>query len=206
MRTVSTVSKMARDAWIHTYTGKKFRPLDPDPKLIDLQDVAHALSNVCRYTGHAAEFYSVAEHSVRVLWFVEDHSGVIAGKDPADRSRLMSEAVRWALLHDASEAYLSDLAAPVKSVPEMEHYRRAEKALEHSIAVRFKLPRAMPEIVRFADRSLLASEWPVVFNGAPAPWGSPFPPPSPRHVEGLGWSPKHARSMFLEASKRIGIV
>ena len=52
--------------WLQTFTGKAFFPLDPRPEEMDIFDIAHALSNLCRYGGHCNKFYSVAEHSVLV--------------------------------------------------------------------------------------------------------------------------------------------
>src|SRR5271165_7548492 len=82
--------------WIQTYTGRVMYPLDPRPEEINIIDIAHALSNLCRFTGHVRTFYSVAEHSVRV----SQHC------DPKD--------ALWGLLHDASEAYLADMSRPMK--------------------------------------------------------------------------------------------
>lgn len=81
---------------IRTFSGKWIYPLDPRLDEIDLGDIAHALSNLCRFTGHC-QFYSVAEHSCYVAATVTD-----------PRLRLP------ALLHDAAEAYLGDIAAPNK--------------------------------------------------------------------------------------------
>ena len=88
-----------------TYTGKEFYPLDPNPADIDIKDIAHALSNCCRFAGHIKSFYSVAQHSVIVSELCEPENA-LAG-----------------LLHDASEAYLSDIARPVKYTEQMEGYR-----------------------------------------------------------------------------------
>src|SRR5271156_4912831 len=81
-------------AWIQTFTGKKFYPFNPKPQDIDIRDIAHALSNICRFTGHTKRFYSVAEHSRNVAKLVPAHMKL------------------QALLHDASEAYLCDIARP----------------------------------------------------------------------------------------------
>lgn len=46
--------------WIQTYTGVKFYPLDPVAEDIRIEDIAHALSMICRFNGHSKQFYSVA--------------------------------------------------------------------------------------------------------------------------------------------------
>lgn len=124
---------------ITTFTGRVFRPLDPDPAKINIVDIAHALSNQCRFTGHVRQFYSVAEHSVRVAEI---------SVDPL-----------WGLLHDASEAYISDLASPLKMMSELgDPYREVEERLMKVIADRFDLVYPMPRAVKRADRRLLAAE------------------------------------------------
>ena len=52
---------------IRTYTGIMFDPLNPDPDLINLGDISHALSLLCRANGHFRNFYSVAQHSVNCM-------------------------------------------------------------------------------------------------------------------------------------------
>lgn len=126
---------------IVTYTGKAIEPLNPDPALICIEDIGHALSNCCRFTGHVRQFYSVAQHSYYASCIV-----------PA-------ELELCALLHDASEAYLSDIARPIKAQPEFgEVYKAAEERLMHAIAERFSIPWPMPAEVREADGILLRSE------------------------------------------------
>lgn len=127
--------------YVHTFTGKHFNPLDPDPAMIDIRDIAHALSMQCRFIGMVREFYSVAEHSVRVSYACDPHDA-LAG-----------------LLHDAPEAYLHDLASPIKNAPGMETYREAERFLVAMIYHRFGLPHiAPPASVHRADRTLLNTE------------------------------------------------
>ena len=107
--------------WIQTYSGRAFDPFDPDPAAICIEDIAHALANVCRFTGHTKQFYSVAQHSVEVA------------------TRLPPELQAAALLHDASEAYLTDLPRPIKQRPEFKFYREAEERLQRVIYQRFGL-------------------------------------------------------------------
>lgn len=52
--------------WMQTFTGRQFWPMDPRPEDLDILDIAHALSLLCRFGGHCQRFYSVAEHSVHV--------------------------------------------------------------------------------------------------------------------------------------------
>jgi len=81
---------------IVTYTGKSFDLLNPTPNMVCIEDIAHALANICRYTGHVREFYSVAQHCV--LMAKADLPG-----GPLQR-----------LLHDAGEAYIGDITSPWK--------------------------------------------------------------------------------------------
>lgn len=126
--------------WIQTYSGRAMYPLDPRSDEICIHDIAHALSNQCRFSGHTSRFYSVAEHSV--------HVSILCNREDA----------MWGLLHDASEAYLSDVAKPVKMLPEMDVYRQAERGLQAYIAGTFGLSLVEPESVRAADKLMLAIE------------------------------------------------
>ena len=158
--------------YFRTYTGKHVHPLNPSPEEIDVEDVARSLSQMCRFLGHLDVFYSVAQHSVLVSELVPHEDAL------------------WGLLHDASEAYLCDLPAPIKREPEMAIYRTAEERLMRAICARFGLEPDMPESVKIADRALLATEfrdvveiddldWIYTECGvAPAPnyWIAPWPP------------------------------
>jgi hypothetical protein len=126
---------------IVTYTGRIFNPLDPSPDDIAIEDIAHALGNICRFTGHVREFYSVAQHSYLASQIV-----------PAEHALT-------ALLHDASEAYLSDVSRPIKTQPEFGNtYKRYEERLERAIADRFGLQWPWPSEVKRADEALLRTE------------------------------------------------
>lgn len=126
------------NGWIMTYSGARFYPLDPDFALIRIEDIAHHLSNICRFTGACKYHYSVAQHSVLVSQEARGFSG-------------------WGLLHDAAEAYLSDIASPVKEqLPEME---QIEEKILKAVAVRFGLQWPMPDEVKRADESVAATEW-----------------------------------------------
>ena len=103
---------------IMTYTKKMFDPLRPDVELIDIEDIAHALSMLCRANGHFKSFYSVVQHSINCM--------------KEAKARGYSERIQLAcLLHDASEAYLSDVTRPVKA--ELSRYKEIEAPLQETI-------------------------------------------------------------------------
>lgn len=114
-----------------------------DYNLIDPIDIAHSLSQQCRFAGHTRPFYSVAEHSVRVAQELDD-----------------VEDKLWGLLHDATETYLVDLPSPIKNDTAMGfYYREIEQEVESAIIGRFELkPPGVPEIVKRMDAQLLATE------------------------------------------------
>jgi hypothetical protein len=126
--------------FIITFSKKKFYPLNPRVKDVDIADIAHSLSNTCRYAGHPEPFFGVAQHSVLVSYGV------------ARRYAL------WGLLHDASEAYVSDVSTPVKHLPEMAPYRRIERNIMRVIAMAFDLEWPEPAAVKIVDRLLLRTE------------------------------------------------
>lgn len=132
-----------RGDWMQTHSGLRFYPLDPRPEDIRIEDIAHALPMICRFNGHCSRFYSVAEHSLLVA---------------AQVNILYPESALYALLHDASEAYLCDVPRPLKRTPAMVSYRAMERAVEAAIAERFGLGPMMPLIVKTCDERALMTE------------------------------------------------
>ena len=123
--------------YITTYSGIRFYPLNPKVEDINIIDIAHHLS---RFTGACISFYSVAQHSVYVSEMCE----------PAHALR--------GLLHDATEAYLSDIAGPVKHAEGFAFYREAEKRLDETICDRFGLPYELHESIKIADKRVFVTE------------------------------------------------
>lgn len=95
--------------WITTYTGKQVNLINIGEDEIDIVDIAHSLALTCRYMGHCNRFYSVAEHSVRLCDMVP------------------SKMKPYALMHDAAEAYLGDMAFLPKRImfPKFKEYENA---------------------------------------------------------------------------------
>ncbi|HGE8299586.1 TPA: HD family hydrolase, partial [Serratia marcescens] len=124
--------------YIRTHSGRHFCYEAISLDAIDIDDIAQALSNICRFAGHLDDFYSVAQHSVLV-------------------SRLVPpELALEALLHDASEAYCQDIPAPLKAL--LPDYRDIEASVDNVIRSLFGLPLAHSPEVKHADLVMLATE------------------------------------------------
>lgn len=150
--------RRTEDTFISTFTGKKFWPLNPQIDEVFIEDIAHSLSLICRFTGHTYCFYSVADHSLRVSRLAEKltmaQHGALSLRVTAAR-----EMALWGLLHDASEAYLCDVPSPLKRVPGFgQLYKGFERSLMGVIADRFELSPHEPSMVKDADRILLQTE------------------------------------------------
>lgn len=132
--------------WVETYTGKKINLLSPDPYSIDIQDIAHGLSQICRFSGQCSHFYSVAQHSINMT--IELHK---RGCGP----RLML----LGMLHDAAEAYIGDITSPLKRL--IPTYRKIEKTLQDVVWIGLQItPPAQweKEIIKRTDELLLGYE------------------------------------------------
>jgi hypothetical protein len=123
---------------MQSFSGTWVYPLDPIPEEIEIKDIAHALSNLCRFGGHTTQFYSVAQHSLIMSTLVS--------------RRLALEA----LLHDASEAYLVDIPRPIKA--HLSEYRGFEDAMQRCIADKYGLIYPWPNELKDMDEVMLALE------------------------------------------------
>ncbi|MEE8537601.1 MAG: hypothetical protein V3S71_06295, partial [Acidobacteriota bacterium] len=116
----STMTKNSQHlrASISTYCGVEFFPLAPRFEDIWIEDLAHHLANVNRYNGACVKPYSVAQHSVYVAEWLAEHVGLaplrVAELGMEERTVAENNIVKWGLLHDASEAYVSDICGPIK--------------------------------------------------------------------------------------------
>lgn len=113
------IYRVPRGAYISTYTGLRFYLEEPEFRI---EDIAHALSMNCRYNGHVQRFYSVAEHSVLVSQIMQ----YLGMGNPLE-----------GLLHDASEAYLSDVPAPFKQL--LPDWQSIDRELERKIRAKYWL-------------------------------------------------------------------
>jgi uncharacterized protein len=198
---------------IQTHSGGTFDLLNPDPADVRTEDIAHALSQIARYTGHTDTPYSVATHSVHVSQIV--------------RPGLAS----LALLHDAAEAYLGDWSTILKIAvdawcvatldnPIPNPLRAIAQRVQDAILTAYGFePGELEDVadhdgIKFADRAALTIEhaalMPFVPAGSDLHW--PF-------IEGTDWDRvpsaarlvplpqfgRHAKALFLDRAHELGL-
>jgi hypothetical protein len=191
------------DVSIATRCGLEVYPFDPKPEQIDIRDIAHALSMKCRFTGHTRYHYSVAQHSLLVC-LLATHRGY------------PEHVIRQALLHDATEAYLPDVASPLKRVlwvsadPQnagpggstMLSFKEAENRLQACIFEAFGLPKQEDPLIKVLDADVYRAEkWALMpevktFQTPKPP--SDVPSIKERHQEMIKIS-------FLDMAERLGL-
>lgn len=168
-----------REGKILTFTGRVLNVLDPDPASICIEDIGEGLSKQCRFTGQTGTFYSVGQHSV--------HGTELVPKDDK----------LWMLLHDASEAYISDFSRPLKySLNGLgEAYKDIEARLMEAILFAFGLPSEPPESVEKADSMMVWAEWEDLMPDFPHKEKKLAGERYPRHI--VGWEPWITRDRFF---------
>lgn len=189
---------------IQTYSGAAYDFAAPDPAAINLDDIAHALSNACRFAGHTKRFYSVAEHCVRVSRIL----GVWAGEG--------SSLPLYGLLHDAHEAYVWDCPRPFKPLLGDVFEQFAAKA-DAAIAAKLLPYWCGPEVfhmvpIKRADDCALVAEARILMHHGPEEWEAwesryKFVPalPEPWIEEAVGWAPELAEEEFHARAREVGL-
>ena len=131
------------EPFIATFTGGKFYPMGPDCERLNIVDIAHALSRICRYNGQVTRFWSVAAHSLAMVkrLYLEGHDASVQAA---------------ALVHDASEAYLMDVPKPIKGL--FLNYKEWESNLELVIAKKYGVEFPWPSVVKHHDKAILIDE------------------------------------------------
>lgn len=144
-------------SWIQTHSSNKFFPLAPEHEesVLDIGDIAHSLSMQCRFNGHTQFFFSVAQHCCEVCDLVWAET-----KDP--------RLALWGLLHDAAEAYLTDLPKPIKE--QMPQYKEMENKLLKYIIQHYELKWPQPQIVSKYDIVMLMTERDWLLGPPPEEW------------------------------------
>lgn len=132
---------------IETFTGRMVDPFDISLDDICIEDIAHALAFKCRFTGHSRQFVSIAEHSVNVSRLCEEMN--------------YGQFSKAGLLHDASEAYLPDVASPLKQDKIFYQFRVEEFSLQSKIYSKFGCNYnnfSGHEVIKACDTAMLAVE------------------------------------------------
>lgn len=196
-----TPEPLFHEGTIQTFTGEAYDFAEPTPASIKLDDIAHALSNACRFAGHTRRFYSVAEHCVRVSRIVEAWEDGPGGAMPT-----------IALMHDAHEAYVWDCPRPFKPLLGDIYEAFATKA-DEAIGRRFGINPAyfhLPTIKAADDCALVAEARILMFHG-PEEWEawdrySKVPAlPDPWIEDAVGWAPDRAEEEFHARAEEVGL-
>ena len=175
------MSERAGD-WMETVSGRRIWPLDIRHGDVVPEDVAHALGMTCRYGGHTASFYSVAEHCC----LLADHAIATTGD-----ARLALDL----LIHDAAEAYLGDIPRPLKACLPAE-WKKIEKAADEACTRALGGRWPWPAAVKDLDHAILLDERAAMMSESGNHWDS---------LDGIAalgvqihrWSPETARSEWL---------
>jgi len=156
------LSAYSKGDWIETYTGRQFRPFDPRPEDVCIEDIAHALSLLCRFNGQCRYFYSVGQHSLLC-------------SELAHKRGLGKRMELLMLLHDASEAYVSDVARPIK--PFLNNFKDIEHKVQRAILDAFVIKEPSKnemQLIKEIDLTLLATEARILMPFKN--WELPYPP------------------------------
>jgi hypothetical protein len=155
-----------RGSSILTSAGVYVDPLNFQPHDYDPAVAAHAVSHINRFTGHSEHPWSVGQHTLLV------HDLVAAASEAKEAYTLL-----WALVHDLGEAYLGDLARPIKQDPGMVSFVEAEQDIMRVICDHYGLEYQMPGLVEKADTWALCIEALHLFpKGSTDDWEMPSMP------------------------------
>ena len=159
-------------------SGRYFNIAQPNPDDINIEDIAHALSRICRFTGHIVtlENYSVAQHSVLVSYIVPPQFAL------------------QGLMHDAPEAYIGDISAPLKQL--LPDYQAIERRVEQAVFEKFCLPLKLDATVKHADLVMLSTEKRDLMPPTTEPWPCELTHPAmSERISPL--APRQAELVFL---------
>lgn len=132
------------EGMIRTQSGIYYDIINPNPDMICLEDIHHALNRVPRFAGHTKHPWTVADHCVAMAMGEKEESNTM---------------MLWLLMHDASEAYLGDIPGPLKRL--LGGYAMLEERCMSAIAEKFGLEQGFwkDPMVKAADREALEREW-----------------------------------------------
>lgn len=213
-----------RDAWsgaignIETASGQRYDFRNPDPNTVTLEDIAHALSNVCRFAGHVRRFTSVAEHSVLVSRIVEARLWEMSQEEREEKG--VRNVHYWTvagLLHDSHEAYVWDAPSPVKPLLG-DVFKELSSIADKVIVAKFLQPFLERPPIRDATADYTDFKNPIIKKAdriALVVEGRALLPVGPTDDEweplpvGVPWAggmaPEDAKRLFLERARELGL-
>ena len=175
---------------IRLLSGQYLDLADPNPNQFTFNDIAGALSKICRFGGQVERFYSVAEHCVRCARQAREDGF------PLDTQMAC-------LMHDAAEAFCGDVVKPLKIM--LREYADIEARIEAVIAEKFMIDfRREEEIVHEIDHAMLINERRHLFSADQVVWVGEK---AVRRLDGEPecWEPEAARVIFTREARMIGI-
>lgn len=156
---------ISTDFWITLHSGRHFDLARVDQSEISVEDIAHGLAHICRYAGQCRRFFSVAEHSVLV-------------------SQVASQSKLAALFHDAAEAIVGDMPAPLKRM--LPEFKAIETSIEQCIFRSVGISWPPPVQIKQADYQVMATELGVLM------------PPGTNELLRANVSPANVELQFLD--------
>lgn len=180
-------NKYIPEDWIETRTGAKFWFSNPRSSDVMLEDVASALSKLCRYNGHVVDFYSVAEHAC----IMSDWVAAETWATPLD--------ALIALHHDDAEAYISDVPRPLKH--QLSRYKEIEAAVEEAVFSKLGLPSTLPSWLKVIDTRIIRDERAQAMSDSANAWFTDSLEPLGVTLKFWGW--KQARDEFLSRHEAL---
>lgn len=175
--------------YILTYTKVKFTPTEPVADDVNIEDIAHALSMLCRANGHYASFYSIGAHCLNCY-------------EEACARRESGRVKMACLLHDACEAYISDITRPVKQY--LDDYKIIEDRLSKVIYEKFlgsPLTEYEEKMVKIIDDAMLFHEF-LEFSGEKLSDEAPYVAATPDFFRG---TMKQVEQEYLDVFKSIDL-
>ncbi len=173
------------DHWISLLSGGQFNYNKPEQSDVTIDDIASALSNVCRFSGHLPRFYSVAQHLVNT-------------------SRIVPEEYAFtALMHDTAEAFTNDLPTPLKWAFPV--FKELEANIESAMSDKFGFEFPYPAVIKEADTNMLILEK-IYVKGDDSVWPAYENIVVDHLVDKVdldSWQPRRAKREFLERFEEL---
>lgn len=170
-------------SYILLHSGYDFNFEYPEKTIVPIEDIAHALSNICRFNGHTKVFYSVAEHSVLCSYLVERGFEYDA------------------LFHDGGEALLGDISTPLKKL--LPDFKVIEDKVESSLFEALGVTYPLPPQIKKADLQALALEKKHLMPDTDSVWGILQGVEVPDIIWPFGLTPPAAKKLFLDRYEEL---